>query len=81
MVATIERVLHAAFSYDKINYLMLMMNDPHVHFHVMPRYASERTFAGRSWKDAGWPALPVLGGDAAGDDELTTIREELRRLA
>ena len=32
--------------HDRINYLMLMMVDPHVHFHVLPRYAVAQQFAG-----------------------------------
>jgi diadenosine tetraphosphate (Ap4A) HIT family hydrolase len=59
-VGDIERVLGAAFAYDKINYLMLMMVDPHVHFHVLPRYREVRTFAGTDFEDAGWPAAPDL---------------------
>lgn len=56
----IESVLSGAFAYDKINYLMLMMVDPHVHFHVLPRYAETRTFGGLSFADPGWPATPNL---------------------
>jgi len=60
VVGDIEASLRAAFAYDKINYLMLMMVDPHVHFHVLPRYAETRTFAGADFADAGWPAAPNL---------------------
>lgn len=60
LVRAIEACLAAAFAYDKINYLMLMMVDPHVHFHVLPRYAEARDFAGASFNDAGWPAAPDL---------------------
>ena len=56
----IETALTEAFHYDKINYLMLMMVDPDVHFHVLPRYAQPRTFAGLAFADAGWPAVPNL---------------------
>ena len=59
-VADIEACLGAAFAYDKINYLMLMMVDPHVHFHVLPRYAEPRGFAGADFADVGWPAAPNL---------------------
>ena len=59
-IADIERVLKAAFNYDKINYLMLMMVDPHVHFHVFPRYASVQNAAGLEIVDKGWPAAPHL---------------------
>mgnify|MGYP001171440091 CR=1 FL=1 len=37
-IAGIERMLGAFVAYQRINYLMLMMVDPHVHFHVVPRY-------------------------------------------
>jgi diadenosine tetraphosphate (Ap4A) HIT family hydrolase len=53
--------LHKAFSYDKINYLMLMMVDPDVHFHVIPRYAGPRRFAATVTRDFGWPGPPELG--------------------
>ena len=39
VVTDIEHALKAAFAYEKINYLMLMMVDPNVHFHVLPRYS------------------------------------------
>lgn len=56
----IERHLHRTFEYDKINYLALMMVDPHVHFHVIPRYATPRTFDGLQLFDASWPGPPDL---------------------
>lgn len=61
VVRDIERVLRAAFEYEKINYLMLMMVDPNVHFHVVPRYAEERSACGLTISDPGWPAAPKLG--------------------
>ena len=36
VTAAIEHALRGAVNYAKINYLMLMMVDPHVHFHVIP---------------------------------------------
>ncbi|MDO9310646.1 MAG: HIT family protein [Nitrosomonas sp.] len=57
----IESALTKAFQYDKINYLMLMMVDPDVHFHVIPRYAQPRQFADMEFIDAGWSAMPNLG--------------------
>jgi diadenosine tetraphosphate (Ap4A) HIT family hydrolase len=49
-----------AFAYNKINYLMLMMVDPEVHFHVIPRYDAPRTFCHQQFLDQGWPGPPVL---------------------
>ncbi|MCP5242402.1 HIT family protein [Nitrosomonas sp.] len=60
-VNQIEHTLTKAFRYDKINYLMLMMVDPDVHFHVVPRYAQPKQFADTEFVDAGWPAAPNLG--------------------
>jgi diadenosine tetraphosphate (Ap4A) HIT family hydrolase len=60
-VAGIERVLKAAIDYEKINYLMLMMVDKDVHFHVLPRYEGSREYDGQTFADAGWPAAPALG--------------------
>ena len=56
----IEQVLSAAFAYDKINYLMLMMVDPDVHFHVIPRYGANQSFSGAEFTDPGWPGPPDL---------------------
>jgi diadenosine tetraphosphate (Ap4A) HIT family hydrolase len=60
-VAGIERLLKSQVDYEKINYLMLMMVDKDVHFHVLPRYADTREHDGVSFPDAGWPAAPALG--------------------
>lgn len=66
--AAIEAALTQAVGYAKINYLMLMMVDPHVHFHVLPRYEGERSGAGLTVPDAGWPAQPDLGQAVKLDD-------------
>jgi diadenosine tetraphosphate (Ap4A) HIT family hydrolase len=60
VIADIERALTRACDYDRINYLMLMMVDPHVHFHVIPRYDGSRTLDGLNIADAGWPGPPDL---------------------
>jgi len=61
VVAAIERSLAAFTSYERINYLMLMMVDPNVHFHVIPRYSEPRRWNGVEFPDAGWPGPPQLG--------------------
>jgi diadenosine tetraphosphate (Ap4A) HIT family hydrolase len=60
VTSQIERVLAEAFQNDKINYLMLMMVDPDVHFHVLPRYASERVYEGTEFRDDAWPGPPEI---------------------
>jgi len=59
-VQAIEHMLRKTVKYNKINYLMLMMVDPDVHFHVIPRYEGQREYDGVSFPDAGWPGPPAL---------------------
>ncbi|HEX4737959.1 MAG TPA: HIT family protein [Allosphingosinicella sp.] len=67
-IRDIERVLAEAVGYLRINYLMLMMVDPHVHFHVIPRYEGERSACGVTVADRGWPKVPALGEAVALDE-------------
>ena len=60
VVAEVEAALAAAVRHERINWLMLMMVDPHVHFHVLPRYDGERRWGELTVADAGWPKLPDL---------------------
>lgn len=68
-VVDIEAALRRAVGYSKINYLMLMMVDPHVHFHVIPRYEGSREAEGLSVEDKGWPKTPALGEAVVLDEE------------
>jgi len=58
VTADIESSLGEVFQHDKINYLLLMMVDKHVHFHVLPRYASSRSLNGAEYEDSSWPGPP-----------------------
>ncbi|MEO7655119.1 MAG: HIT family protein [Sphingomicrobium sp.] len=78
VVTAIERGLKQFCDFQKINYLMLMMVDREVHFHVIPRYEGSRAFEGTEFPDHGWPKLPDLGSAIApSPDEATRIRERL----
>jgi diadenosine tetraphosphate (Ap4A) HIT family hydrolase len=77
VVAAIEARVKALYAYEKINYLMLMMVDPHVHFHVVPRYPGPRTKHGVDWEDRGWPKPPDLSSGPSDPAVLETIRREL----
>lgn len=56
----IETALKDLFGAEKFNYLMLMMVDPNVHYHVIPRYSAEKIFEYTLFKDTGWPKLPEM---------------------
>ena len=64
-VRAIESALARFCAYERINYLMLMMVDPHVHLHVIPRYANPREWGGVAFPDAGWPGPPQLGSSVS----------------
>ncbi len=57
---TLEQALMTFRPYDKINYMALMMVDPHVHFHVLPRYAKTQMFDTTVFPDSGWPGIADL---------------------
>ena len=62
VTAYVEQLLSEAVAYDRINYLMLMMVDPYVHFHIFPRYEAPpdvRIRHGRGHGLAG-PARPQI---------------------
>lgn len=60
VISDVEIILKAEFQYDKINYLMLMMVDPHVHWHVIPRYSKQKVFNKFVFTDSNWPHPPNL---------------------
>ncbi len=74
----IEHALSSAFGYDKINYLMLMMVDPDVHFHILPRYRRAQLFQGHDFFDYGWPGAPKL--DVANPTDSVLSQQILKHL-
>ena len=81
VVGRIERALAGFCQYERINYLMLMMVDPHVHFHVIPRYSAARQWQGLEFPDAGWPGPPDLKAAVALDGgQMARMVEALRPL-
>lgn len=78
IIAELEQKLRETVKMDKINYLMLMMVDPHVHFHIFPRYRGARSFAGLTLTDHGWPGPPDL--KSAVELDSTTIGQAVEAL-
>lgn len=54
----LESALSQAFRCEKINYLMLMMVDRHVHYHVIPRYSAPVRVKDAAYADDLWPGPP-----------------------
>lgn len=80
-VRAIEAALQKFCGFERINYLMLMMVDREVHFHVIPRYSGSRDWDGLAFPDAGWPGPPQLKLVVELNPErLSSMREQLKRL-
>lgn len=74
----VERMFDATIAPDKVNWLALMMVDPDLHFHVLPRYDGEREAAGIALSDAGWPGPPRLdAGRSLTDAECAALTNHL----
>lgn len=73
----VERWLREAFGAEKFNYLALMMKDPEVHFHVIPRYSTAVEFDGRVYRDVDWPLKTNLVDVDMEDAEKTAIYEKI----
>lgn len=56
----VELALINTFGAEKFNYLALMMKDPNVHFHVVPRYSKPVTFENATFEDKDWPLKTEL---------------------
>lgn len=79
-IASIEFALAFFTRYERINYLMLMMVDPHVHLHVIPRYSEPRHWQDVEFADAGWPGPPRLESAVGLDPEqLSALVEDAAR--
>jgi len=74
----IESTLKKAFNMEKMNYIMLMMVDFHIHYHVIPRYSKDILFADMCFKDLGWPKPPVLDAEISNMNVLLQIRNHLK---
>jgi len=80
-IRAIESALRQFCSYERINYLMLMMVDREVHFHVIPRYSGSREWQGIGFPDKGWPGIPELKFIIETDDlQLSSMRDEIKAL-
>jgi diadenosine tetraphosphate (Ap4A) HIT family hydrolase len=70
VTADLETALSRLNPYERLNWLMLMMVDRDVHFHVIPRYSAPQLFAGTEFPDPAWPGPPDLGRAVKPDPEL-----------
>ena len=78
VAANLEATLSATYGPEKFNYLALMMVDPNVHFHVIPRYSQAVDVAGTEISDPGWPRQPDMNATVSlTDDQMERLLEDL----
>ena len=79
ITAAIETAIGIWPGSSRLNYLMLMMVDPHVHFHVIPRYYGARSLGDLEISDAGWPGPPDLKAAIILDEtQICRLVEQIR---
>ncbi|MDX3908651.1 MAG: HIT family protein [Sphingobium sp.] len=79
VTAAIAQALSGTIQHQKINYLLFMMIDPHVHFHALPRYEGERTACGVTIADTAWPGVPDISqAHKLNDAERDALRDWLK---
>ncbi len=81
VTAFVERIITDAFGAEKFNYLALMMIDPEVHFHVIPRYSQPVHFMGTTFIDPDWPRATQRIALELDSDTLEAIKATLLRAA
>ncbi len=73
--ARLERFIKDQFGAVRLNILCLMMVDPIVHFHVIPRYDTSKDFSGQVWSDSDWPAPVVLRPSATSPEVIRELHD------
>lgn len=73
----VEAVLRSTFGAEKFNYLALMMKDPNVHFHFVPRYSKPVEVNGREYADADWPLKTELNTIEMPEEDLKAVQAKL----
>lgn len=77
-IVRITSGLRSLFRPDQFNYAFLMNVDSQVHLHVIPRYASARTWRGRDFVDVNWGRPFGTEQYPLPADELAALADEFR---
>lgn len=72
-----EELLTKTFSAEKFNYLALMMKDPNVHFHFIPRYSKPVTLNGKEFPDVDFPLKTELNAIELVQEDFEEIKRKL----
>jgi len=73
-----EALLAKVFDAEKFNYLALMMKDPNVHFHFIPRYSKSVNINGKDYTDRDWPSKTELNPIELDGTEFKILKSKLK---
>lgn len=73
-----EELLAKTFGAEKFNYLALMMKDPNVHFHFIPRYSKPVVLNGKEFPDVDFPLKTELNAIQLTKEEFEATKQRLR---
>lgn len=74
-----EKMARDVYGAVRINVLCLMMQDPIVHFHILPRFDKTIKRYGKVWVDEAWPAPPNMSPILTEDEIIRSIHHDLSR--
>jgi diadenosine tetraphosphate (Ap4A) HIT family hydrolase len=74
-----EKITTKLFGAEKFNYLALMMKDPNVHFHFVPRYSTNVVFHGQTFTDKDWPLKTELTPINVSEVVLDALQDKLKQ--
>lgn len=74
-----EGLLQKIFGAEKFNYMALMMKDPNVHFHFIPRYSKPIELGGKQFIDPDWPLRTQFQPIQISEHELESIKTKLKQ--
>ncbi|HEY1074486.1 MAG TPA: HIT family protein [Patescibacteria group bacterium] len=73
-----EELLRNTFGAEKFNYLALMMVDPNVHFHFIPRYSQPVALGNQEYTDADWPMKTELKPIEVSPEQMEILKAMLK---
>lgn len=76
-VRKIESSLRKSFNPDMINHLMLANVVKHTHYHIVPRYSSERNFANNVFVDGTYGHTPKLTQERKPQDIIDAVKKKV----
>ena len=65
---------------DRYNYLQLGNALHNLHFHVIPRYKNDRTYANLNWHDPTFGTVPTWSKKEFDEELIIKIREEIKKV-